>query len=168
MNTRSLTFGLAPDARAYRWSPPVETQTIALPAVYGLLIVVGLVGGLGDILLLKWARSQLIGWLVAAAVVWACALALLGHFLRWEHFTFGTAIVVATVVHVALDVGFDAVFNEVRLNRTEWLGLVLALVAVVLLEAGRGGDIRMERKGSQPRALKSFEAMAKSNPEPMR
>lgn len=109
----------------------------SLPVIYGLLLIIGIISGLGDILLYKWAQLHSASWLVAAYGVWLVSLTLLGLFLRLEHFTFGAAIVIATIVHLTVGLCWSFCCTGASLGRMEVLGLLLAIIAVILLEIGR-------------------------------
>lgn len=108
-----------------------------LASVYVLIILVGLTGGAGDILLYKWAKTSQLNWLLASYVAWFCCVTLFGLLFRMEHFSFGAAVVMATVVHLVLDVCWGLVTAQARVSSLEVLGLVFGLIAIVLLEVGR-------------------------------
>lgn len=105
-------------------------------AVYGFLALIGLIGGVGDILIYKWAKLHHPFWLLLASTIWLVYIILFGLFLRLEHFSFAIAIVVATVIHLLMSLIWGIFFTDAKLNRIELAGLILGIVAVVLLEIG--------------------------------
>lgn len=126
--------------RSLRASAPIpmmSTNKYSLPVIYGLLLIVGITGGIGDILLYKWAKTHSIFWLAMAYGVWLCSLTLLGLFLRIEHFTFSAALVLATMIHLIVGLLWSFFFTEATLSSIELAGLILGIIAVILLEVGR-------------------------------
>jgi drug/metabolite transporter (DMT)-like permease len=112
--------------------PPVSTA-----AVYGLVLIVGVGGAVGDVFLYHWAKGRGWPWLLASYAAWLATITILGYMLRMERFPFSTAIVLTMVIHTAVAVACDLLFFGQRLSRLEWAGIVLALAAVALLEFGR-------------------------------
>ncbi|MGE0103367.1 MAG: hypothetical protein AB7H86_14155 [Blastocatellales bacterium] len=109
-----------------------------LPIVYSLLILIGITSGIGDILLYKWAKAAHNGWLLAAYAVWSVSIASLGLLFKMDHFSFGAAVVLATVIHLAIGVIWSLLMTDAKITMLEAMGLIFAVIAVVLLEAGRG------------------------------
>ena len=105
---------------------------------YLLLLLIGITGGLGDIWIYLWARSDRPVWLLLASVVWLISLVLFGLFLRFDSRGLGTAFMLSSVLHIGLVIAFDQLFTSARMNRLEWAGLFLAVLAVLLLELGHG------------------------------
>jgi hypothetical protein len=68
-------------------------------SVYGLLIVVGVVGAIGDATLNHWARSNRTLWLIVSYAIWIAVATLFGFVLKWDRFTFGAAVVLSLLVH---------------------------------------------------------------------
>jgi multidrug transporter EmrE-like cation transporter len=108
-----------------------------LLAVYALLIMIGLTSGAGDIMLYKWARSSQSGWLMGSYASWFSSVALLGLLFRMEHFSFGAAVVLATMIHLAIGVFWGFLFTGSKISTLELAGLILAIIAVIMLEVGR-------------------------------
>jgi len=109
----------------------------SVPTVYGLLLLIGVTSGVGDILLYQWAKSRGTVWLLMAYTVWIFSLTLYGFLFRTEHFSFGAAVVLATVIHLVISVLWGLFFTESKLSTIEMAGLILAIIAVILLEVGR-------------------------------
>ncbi|MDX2041331.1 MAG: hypothetical protein SF097_08780 [Acidobacteriota bacterium] len=108
-----------------------------LAVVYALLILIGLTSGVGDILLYKWAKAAHFGWLLAAYAVWSVSIASLGLLFKLDHFSFGAAVVLATVIHLAIGVCWSLMMTSAKVTTLEIIGLIFAAIAVVLLEMGR-------------------------------
>ncbi|MFM7316790.1 MAG: hypothetical protein ACKO5E_07560 [bacterium] len=104
---------------------------------YSLLVASGLTGGLGDIWIYNWAKSGKPHWLFLAGFVWLASLFLFGLLLKWDSRTFSAAFMLCTVMHVVLVIICDILYFGGRLNRLEWAGMVVAAIAVVMLEIGR-------------------------------
>lgn len=106
--------------------------------VYGLLIIVGIVGAIGDIAINQWAKSHRFEWWLASCAIWIGVATLFGVLLRWQYFTFGVAVVLALLVHSALALIWDAAWERTKLSPLQWLGVFCALLAFCLIEIGKG------------------------------
>lgn len=106
-------------------------------AVYGVLILVGLVGAVGDAAVNQWARSHKVGWWLVSCLIWIGAATLFGIVLRWGYFSFGISVVLALLVHAAMVLLLDRMYYGVRLASIQWAGILCAVVAFCLLEIGR-------------------------------
>jgi len=115
----------------------MNQDSYSLVVIYGLLVIIGGVGGIGDVLLYKWAKSQNIVWLIFSYFAWLFSLTLLGFFLRLEHLTFGATIVLATAIHLVVGLVWSFCFVGNKPSRLEMAGIVLAVAAVILMEMGR-------------------------------
>lgn len=105
--------------------------------VYGLLILIGITSGVGDILLYKWAKASHVGWMLMAYLVWSISIASLGMLFKLDHFSFGAAVMLATVIHLAIGVCWSLLMTNAKVSTLEIAGLIFAAIAVFLLEAGR-------------------------------
>lgn len=105
--------------------------------IYGLLVAIGLTGALGDLWIYKWAVTDKTFWLVWASVVWLASLILFGVMLRLDSRSFSAAFMLVSLFHAVVVVVCDLAIYGGRLNRVEWLGLLLALVSVLVLEFGK-------------------------------
>ena len=76
-------------------------------------------------------------WLLAAYVLWAISLTLLGFLFRMEHFSFSAIVVLATIIHLVIGLVWGLGFTESKIKNMEMAGLMLAVIAVILLEVGR-------------------------------
>lgn len=146
-----------PEAKLARWRPfgidhtqqPLarrprpETWNLHMlsnPVVttYLMLILVGVAGAVGDILVSRWAKTDGIGWLLGSWLFWIASVTLFGYFLKSDRFAFSTAIsFIAFAAHGVVSLLFDFLFLQTRLSREEWLGIALAIIAVLVLEVGR-------------------------------
>ncbi len=104
---------------------------------YGLLLVIGISGGLGDIWIYKWAKSGEFGWFLIASVVWLLSLILFAFLLKWDNRSFSAAFILSSISHVVLVLVCDLMYFGGRLSRLEWAGIGMAVVAICLLELGR-------------------------------
>ena len=114
--------------------------------IFGLFLAIGLTGALGDLWIYKWAVSQKPLWLVAASVVWLASLILFGIMIRLDSRSFSAAFMLVSLFHAVVVVLCDLALFGGRLNRVEWLGMLLALASVLVLEFGK------EEMGSEPGA----------------
>lgn len=106
-------------------------------SVYGLLIIVGLVGALGDIAINQWAKSHSFEWWAASCGIWIGAATLFGLLLRWQYFEFGIAVVLALLVHSGVVLVWDAVWERANLSPLQWVGVLCALMAFCFIEIGK-------------------------------
>src|SRR5262245_16148157 len=95
--------------------------------IYGLLVVVGVLGAVGDASLNHWARSNRPLSLLASYVLWLGVATLFGFVLKWERFTFGAAVVLALLVHSVTAIVIDRVYFDGRLRGWEWAGIACAV-----------------------------------------
>ena len=109
-------------------------------AVYGLLVLIGVAGAVGDAALNHWARSNRPAWLVASYLIWIGVATLFGLVLKWDRFSFGAAVVLSLLVHSVFAVGIDRVFFGGRLGGWQAVGLACACAAILLIEVGRAAD----------------------------
>jgi len=107
---------------------------------YGLLIAVSIFGGLGDIFTYQWAKSHNNFWFVAACAIWFIDILLFGLFFRYADISLTVAYTMTLVFHTLIVVACDLTYYGARLNRMEWVGIVLAILSVVLLEIARDKD----------------------------
>lgn len=105
--------------------------------IYGVLVIVGLLGAISDALLNEWAQRRRMTWLLAAYAAWLVVATLLGVILRRGYFSFGAAIVLFLLVNSVAALALDVRFFGGRLNAWGWLGIGFALVAMACLELGR-------------------------------
>lgn len=109
---------------------------------WGLLAAIGVLGGIGDVWVYRWAKSDRTPWLAASCLAHAASVVLFGLLLKWDGRAFGTAFMLSSVVHVVLVVAADVLYLGGRPTSAEWAGMALAAVALVLLEAGRAEEPR--------------------------
>ena len=112
-----------------------KSYNVAL--VYALFVLNGVASGVGDILLYRWAKTAQPWWLWLALFVWLSTLLLFGYLLRLEHFSFGAAVLLATLIHLGVSLCWSWFFTAYELSGWEKAGILLALVAVMMLELGR-------------------------------
>lgn len=124
---------------------------------YTLLIASGITGGLGDIWIYNWAKTGKLYWLLLAGTVWLASLFLFGLLLKWDSRTFSAAFMLCTVMHVVLVIVCDILYFGGRLNRLEWAGMVVAAIAVFMLEIGREIATEEQDKSSGITILNTFD-----------
>lgn len=105
--------------------------------IYGLLVMVGFIGAIGDIAVNQWAKSHRFEWWLASCAIWIGAASLFGLLLRWQYFTFGIAVILALLVHSGIALVWDATWERVRLSPLQWLGVLCAVLAFCLIEVGK-------------------------------
>ncbi len=105
--------------------------------IYSVIIAVGIVGVIGDVAVYQWARSSRIEWWILSAIIWIGAATLFGLVLRQGYFTFGTAVILALLVHSISALLIDFFYYRVTLSHISLLGVTFALIALYLIEAGR-------------------------------
>lgn len=105
--------------------------------VYGVLFLVGIVGVIGDLIIYQWARSSRIEWWLLSSIIWIGAATLFGLVLKQGYFTFGTAVVLALLVHSLSALLIDFLYYRVALSHVSLIGVGFALVALCLIEIGR-------------------------------
>jgi multidrug transporter EmrE-like cation transporter len=116
---------------------------------YLMLVLVGVAGACGDILVSRWAKTNGTGWLLGSWVFWIISVTLFGYFLKSDRFAFSTAIFIAFAAHGILSLLFELAVLKTKLSREEWLGMALAIIAVLVLEVGRS---RREEAAVNPTA----------------
>ena len=110
------------------------------PLVYTTLLIVGIGGVAGGILVYRWAQTNRLDWWLWSVVAWILLATLFGVLLRWEYFTFGTAVVLALLIHSVSALIFDRFFNGVKLTNISLVGVIFALFALVLIDMGRSHE----------------------------
>lgn len=106
-------------------------------SVYGVLVIVGLVGAVGDATVNQWVRSGRVLWWFVSCAIWIAAATLFGFVLWRRHFAFSIAVILALLVHSAAVLVIDRVCYSTKLTGLQWLGIVLAVVANCLMEIGK-------------------------------
>lgn len=106
-------------------------------AVYGVLVAVGVLGAISDAVLNQWAKTGRLSWLLAAYASWLVVATLLGIILRWGYFSFGTAVVLFLLVNSVGALALDYLLFSGRPTAWGWVGMGLAVAALVCIELGR-------------------------------
>jgi drug/metabolite transporter (DMT)-like permease len=114
-------------------TPDVPNKAI----VYAVLVTVGLMGAVSDAILNQWARTGRTSWLLAAYAAWILVATLLGLILRWNYFTFGAAVVLFLLVNSVAALALDYALFAGRLTPRGWLGIALAVAAIICIESSR-------------------------------
>lgn len=107
--------------------------------IYGLVLLTGAAGAAGDILVFHWAKHGGFGWMLLSVSVFTISVISFGLLLRFDSRSLGAAFLFVTMLHTLSVLACDRFFFGERFSRMEWLGLIFAVVAIVLLELGHAG-----------------------------
>lgn len=105
--------------------------------VYSVLVAVGTLGAISDAILNQWARTGRTSWLMLAYASWIVVATLLGYILRLNYFTFGAAVVLFLMVNSVAALILDYALFAGRLTARGWLGIGLAVAAIICIESSR-------------------------------
>lgn len=105
--------------------------------VYAVLIAVGIMGAISDAILNQWAKTGRTSWLLGAYASWIVVATLLGYILRLNYFTFGAAVVLFLMVNSVAALFLDHTLFAGRLTGRGWLGIGLAVAAIICIESSR-------------------------------
>lgn len=105
--------------------------------IYTVLTFVGVMGAAGDIAINQWAKSHRWEWWVVSCLVWIATATIFGMILRWDHFKFGVAVILALLIHSICAVLFDWLWYKTNLTATQWIGIAIALIAIGFIEGGK-------------------------------
>ena len=105
--------------------------------VYLILGVSGITGALGDIWIYNWAKTGKWHWLVLASIVWVASLVSFGLLLKWDARAFSAAFMLCSIIHIVMVICADIFYFGGRINRLEAVGMIVAIIAVILMEIGR-------------------------------
>lgn len=121
------------------------TDGVPVAGLYALLIGSAVLSGFGDILIFHWAKGESSWGLLAGIAMWVVSLVLMGYLFRFSVHPFSVVVILLIVVHLLIDVTWDVAAIRSRLSVWQWLGVVLAVGAVILLQTGKGhaelGDV---------------------------
>lgn len=99
-----------------------------------LMVLIGSTGGLGDLCIERWARTESGRWGLLSAVVWATSLCMQAWLLSHDNRSLGRLLVMITVTHVLLVVIVESLYHRVLPSGQEALGMLVGLLAIILLE----------------------------------
>ena len=102
-----------------------------------MVVAVAMLGGVGDVLVNQWAKTQLVQWWLWSIPVWVLTATVFGVALREKRYSFGITVVVILLLHSGLVLAWDALVERASLAPTQWAGVAAAMVAIVLMEVGR-------------------------------
>jgi drug/metabolite transporter (DMT)-like permease len=105
--------------------------------VYAVLVVVGTLGAISDAILNQWAKTGRTSWLLLAYAAWIAVATVLGYILRSSYFTFGGTVVLFLMVNSVAALMLDRVLFGGRLTARGWLGIGLAVAAIICMEWSR-------------------------------
>jgi hypothetical protein len=136
---RANAFSLEKGTVMLGWDS-IETPTSGV-RVLVYIGVLGVVGVLGDLAVAWWAKTGGPKWFAVGAVLWVTSLWMLGLLLRSPERSLSHLTVLITVIHVLLVVVVENAYLARWPARHEWLGIILGLLAVLLLETHQGEDV---------------------------
>lgn len=105
--------------------------------VYAVLVFAGLLGAASDAVLNQWTKTGRLAWLLGAYALWLAVATLLGLILRWGYFGFGAAVVLFLLVNSVGALVLDRTLFSGKLSPLGWVGVGLAVAAIVCIEVGR-------------------------------
>ncbi len=105
--------------------------------LYLVLALTGIIGAVSDAILNQWAKTHRWHWLIAAYLAWLVVATLLGLILRWQYVAFSNAVVLFLLANSLAAVVLDYRLFARRLSAWEWVGFMLAVLAICAIEIGR-------------------------------
>lgn len=104
--------------------------------IVALVVLTAFFGVMGDIMVNQWAKTAHLRWLVMSVPVWMLAVTFFGLLLRQKHYSFAVAVVVVVLIHSAIALAWDHFAENAVLAPMQWVGVGVALVAIILMEVG--------------------------------
>lgn len=104
-----------------------------------LVLATGFVGAIADIIVNNWSRTNKHGWWILAGLSYLFFMTGLGLIVR-KGITGGYSLTVSLIIVVLVNVVFVAMWDiycGTQVSTWQWIGVILALVAVVCFELGR-------------------------------
>ncbi len=102
---------------------------------YGVALTAGLVGGVGDVFINRWAKDTAgVASLVVGFALCNVALALFTWLLRRG--SLASTVVVFLVANSLLTLAVSQLVLAEPLSRARWAGILVAIVGVVMVELG--------------------------------
>src|SRR4051812_8508978 len=105
-----------------------------------VISLLGLFGGLADIVLNQWSKTMSLQWWTASAGMFLAFMTGLGMAMRLANakgYSL-TAVVLLVLLANIMAVGlWDFVIGATRFTHLQWLGAILAVTAMVLFELGK-------------------------------
>ncbi|MFM7159676.1 MAG: hypothetical protein ACKO3P_04790 [Planctomycetaceae bacterium] len=117
----------------------IETPSSGM-RVFIYVSILGVIGVLGDLSVAWWAKTGGAKWFGVGAVLWTTSLWMMGLLLRTPERSLSHLTVLITVIHVLLVVVVENAYLSRWPARHEWLGIILGLLAVLLLETHQAED----------------------------
>ncbi len=104
-----------------------------------LIVGTGLVGAIADVLVSYWSQTHKFQWWLTSGIVYLVFMTGLGLIVRQgidNGYTLTVALVLVVLVNVALVAAWD-IYIGTSFSVLQWVGITLAVGAVVCLELGR-------------------------------
>lgn len=109
---------------------------IGRSSYYALLVLAGLAGGAGDILLARWAKTPRPFWIITGFISWFVCLSLFAALMRYGGRSLGVTFTLSAVTQCVVVLGWDLCTNDLRTSARLWVGIVLAIAGLMLMEWG--------------------------------
>src|SRR3989344_9081221 len=102
-------------------------------SLYAIALVAGLAGGLGDILLYKWAKGAgELKYIISGFSCWLIALVLFTAMLKRG--LLADCVILFLLANCAIALIAGPIFFHDPMSKQKWLGVALAISALVLIE----------------------------------
>lgn len=99
-----------------------------------LLIVAGITGGLGDILIYKWAVGHRTPHLLGSFAFWILSTTAFGIYFRIDSQSLSGGVLLAFAIHSLSAIGCDYLYHELKLSNMQICGAIMLVLAMVMLE----------------------------------
>ena len=102
-----------------------------------MVVMVAMLGVIGDVLVNQWAKTQLVRWWVLSIPMWIATATMFGFVLREKRYSFSVALIIILLLHSGLVLAWDTLIERAILTPMQWAGVAAAMAAIVLMEVGR-------------------------------
>lgn len=109
-------------------------MSLSRAGLYALAVGAGLIGGVGDAFLGKWKHSGAWVWVLAGFACWNVALGLF--LLMLKRALLAHCVVLFLLANCLLTVAVSQYVFDEPLSRQKWVGVALAVAAIVVMELG--------------------------------
>jgi len=124
---------------------------------YLIIVLTGVLGGVADILIYMWAKTGGLFLLIVSSLAWMVSLFLFGYLLKFDQKTLTFLFLVSTILHVVLVLAYDFIFLGSNFSKSEWIGIILSIIGICLLEYGKSHP-----EDQLPKINKSVNAISKT------
>lgn len=103
--------------------------------IYALLVMVGIVGAIGDGFFNEWAKRGGVQWLLAGYGMWMIMATIFALILKKE--LMGPAVILLLLSNVVFVLLISRYRFAEQLSPMQWSGIACAILALLLMEMGR-------------------------------